>query len=162
MNFAILFLNFILNVSFTECGNLKTIRGFTVAIVVFCTLLVAVQLVIIEMIKKFYEWLNDKMEARWGFRITNKIPPGEENASQNLENSYLKWDRVSKLPASIYSICFYGNIYQNERLREEIIFDDGVTLMEEYSKDPKTQKPRVLSDSELGRNFMNCFIIWLI
>jgi hypothetical protein len=55
-----------------------------------------------------------------------------------------------------------GYVYLTEEQRKELIMNDKNVKAEDFFEDPITKKPRMLTDGEVARNFMNCIFICMM
>jgi hypothetical protein len=74
-----------------------------------------------------------------------------------VENTYDKANKINKFRDDFYAITFVGYIYLTKEQRDELDVDD-----EKIFEDPITKLPRVLTDGEVARNFMNCILICMM
>ena len=79
-----------------------------------------------------------------------------------MENTYDKANKICQLRDDQYSYSHYGYVYLIVSQRDEIIMNDESKSKEELFRDPITQQPRVLDDSEVARNFLTCMFICIM
>jgi len=80
---------------------------------------------------------------------------------KKVENTYDKANKINSLRDDFYAITFLGYVYLTKEQRDELIMNDDKKA-EDFFKDPITNKPRVLTDGEVARNFMNCIFICMM
>ncbi len=161
-------------------------RGFAAALISICTFFACFFSYLIPFIALAYEALNDSLEKNIGFRITSKTnAEEEEEKKKRVENTYDKANKINSFRDDFYAITFVGYIYLTIEQRKELILNSESDLKvedknlskqeaektllemkrikrEEFFKDPITEEARVLTDSEVARNFMNCIFICLM
>jgi len=162
------------------------VRGFAAALISLCTFVAFFFSLLIPFIALFYEILNDFLEQKFRFRITRKTNAEEEEEKKKMvENTYDKANKINSFRDDFYAITFVGYIYMTKEQRKELILnsesdlkveDENLSKQEakeklkqmikkkrkDFFKDPITNKARVLTDSEVARNFMNCIFICLM